>query len=498
MSDLHKDGRDLARGALTVMAGFVPRTLAGLGFLYVAGNLYGAEALGRYYIVIAAIELMGAVTVFGAKRALFPLLNAAEAGGKGKAGLADVTLAALLVSLGLALPSALGLHIWLASLDHDLGRLGPFLAALIPIIALIDILLSATRHWRTMGYDVAARSIAFPWTRVAASGLLGALGFGIDGLMAAYGLALLASAAIALFGFARLCGISGLRAARPRRALLRAVVRAGAPVMLVELMTTGLRRADILLVGLIAGPAAAGPYGAAKELATTVEKTHQLFTPVLAPVVAQTLARRGGAEVGRRIAQVTRWVLSLQLAQFLFFWQAGAILLGWMGAGFAAAATPLLILLGAEVMHALAAGAELPVLYTRPWLSPLVMLASLAAMLLASIVLIPPYGALGAALAMLVAIAVMSLACLSLARRLVGANILAPSLLRPLIAAGFVLILLTLIEGWLAALDPAVRLAFAVILALVPYGVLLALMGLAPEDRAAVSALLGKKRAKRR
>ena len=52
-----QDTRALAKGGRTNFFGFVLRLIARIPFLVIAGQLYGAEALGRFAYAIMIVEL---------------------------------------------------------------------------------------------------------------------------------------------------------------------------------------------------------------------------------------------------------------------------------------------------------------------------------------------------------------------------------------------------------------------------------------------------------
>ena len=67
------DGGDiaaLAKGGRTNFLGFLLRLAARLPFLFIAGRLYGAEALGRFASALLVVELAAMICSMGEKRGL--------------------------------------------------------------------------------------------------------------------------------------------------------------------------------------------------------------------------------------------------------------------------------------------------------------------------------------------------------------------------------------------------------------------------------------------
>ena len=60
----------LARGGRTNVFGFLLRLAARLPFLFIAGRLYGAAALGRFAAAIIVVEFAAQFATLGLKRGL--------------------------------------------------------------------------------------------------------------------------------------------------------------------------------------------------------------------------------------------------------------------------------------------------------------------------------------------------------------------------------------------------------------------------------------------
>jgi hypothetical protein len=58
----------LAKGGRTNVFGFVLRLIARLPFLFIAGQLYGAEALGRFAYAVIVVEFAAQLATLGLKR----------------------------------------------------------------------------------------------------------------------------------------------------------------------------------------------------------------------------------------------------------------------------------------------------------------------------------------------------------------------------------------------------------------------------------------------
>ncbi|MGD8326369.1 MAG: oligosaccharide flippase family protein [Sphingomonadales bacterium] len=487
MVDKSSDRKDLGRGALAMLAGFVPRSIAGLSFLFLAGNLFGASNLGSFFVATATVEILGAFCVLGMKRSLYPFLEEAEADGADNQAISAITWSALALSLGLAVPLSIISFFALKAVMPDVAT--HYLAFALPLIVLADVLLAITRHRRVMVYYILSRSVLEPWAKALLCALFGFLGILKFGLIFAYLGGLSAAVGVALWGYVKLFG---LQFTKPAKNTAAKIFTRSFPTMITDLLQMAARRADLILIGTLAGPALAGPYGVAKEITTNVQKTHELFAPVLAPITAQTLARFGGKSAGQQLAQVNRWIFTLQVVQWLFFVPTAAAFLSWAGDGFEALGPTLLILLGAEVIIATTLSAELPLVFARPWIATLITSVGIAIQLSLCAILIPSYGALGAAYGVLASALVLAALRLLSARVLTGAECINGAMFKPLIAGGCGLSLILLAQPYLVDFHPALLISTSVILALLPFSLLIYMLGISPEDRGLLSDLMGK------
>ena len=91
------DMATLARGGRLNAFGFILRLAARLPFLFIAGRVYGAEALGRFAYAVLTVEFASQLATFGLRRGLAQLL--ANAKKPHACVVADALLLSLLGSL---------------------------------------------------------------------------------------------------------------------------------------------------------------------------------------------------------------------------------------------------------------------------------------------------------------------------------------------------------------------------------------------------------------
>jgi O-antigen/teichoic acid export membrane protein len=185
----------LARGGRTSFFGYVLRLAARFPFLFIAGRLYGAEALGRFAYATMVVELVAMLATLGLKRGLAEDLARRPDDQAG--AMADALLVALLASiLGAAVLIALPELLFPATSPHPLDR---WFAAVVPFIALADVALAGLAFHHDVGATVRARSIIEPWILSIAALALAFTAWKGDGMLIAYALSMLAAFLAALF-----------------------------------------------------------------------------------------------------------------------------------------------------------------------------------------------------------------------------------------------------------------------------------------------------------
>ncbi|RMB07747.1 lipopolysaccharide biosynthesis protein [Eilatimonas milleporae] len=482
------DIRDIARGVLASLGGFGGRMLARLILMLIAGQLYGATALGLLGQVAALTEILAAIAVLGLKRSLLDQLSAVTGGrdhtdrdAETAAAVRGTVKAALAASLMLSalLSLVLGL-IWPLLFPEQ--AMPPLLYLAVPGIVFADVAGTAIRFRRIIKWEVAARCVMEPWTFLIAAAVLYGAGFSETGLLTAYALSALAAAAGIAAGLARAYGVRSLAAARVRPAALYNSLRKSLPVGITDIGVMMFRRADILLLSLFAGHQATGVYYMAQQIVTVPHKVHQLFEPMAAPVLAKLHHQRKRAAIGAQLAGICRWVFTLQLALTVPFAVFGDTLLSLFGDHFSIGMTVLALLLAAELLDGSFALTETPLVFARPGIPLRLVLLTLAVEFAAISLLAPLAGAAGAAAGFLIAMAGLAACRLVMIRRCLNIRIINGAFAVPAALAAAVGLALVA-SRQLPVLERGDVSGAVILLAIVLFLGLARLLALTPEDR---------------
>ncbi|MFZ4688599.1 MAG: lipopolysaccharide biosynthesis protein [Polymorphobacter sp.] len=382
----------LARGGRTSFIGYVLRLAARFPFLFIAGRMYGAEALGRFAYATMVVELVAMFATLGLKRGL-----AEDMANRGPDGEAHALYDGLLVSIlaaciGAAVLIAVPQIVFPSSKITGLDRFFPLI-----IIAIVvsDICLSGLAFRLDIGATVRARSLVEPWMLSIAALALAFTWLKPDGLIIAYLLSMVAAAAASLWPALRSFGFVGHW--RPHPGTLWALARKNVPLAGADIAEWGARRLDIFILGRFASPEIVGIYYVAQQIASLPQRLKSSFDPILAPVLTTNLAANRIDKVAGHVRQISFWVGSAQLGVVLALGMTGRAGMGLFGPVFASGAAVLVALLVAELLAAQAAVAESALIYVARHRNLLWSLAGIGVQIGVSLILVPIYGGVGAA-----------------------------------------------------------------------------------------------------
>ncbi len=390
------------------MVGAVITTVAGFASLILVSRRYGQASTGVLFTAVGVFTLLANTAKIGTEASMTWFVAHARASGR-RGAIARVVSAALSGSALAAMAIAVVAGFAAAPLatlltdDPDLGEdmraLLVVLAVAIPGWALAQASLGAMRGFGSMRPSVMVGAVVRPGVQLVVLTVLVLMSAPLWVLGFAWLTAGLAAAVVGLRWLARRMGTIPATAddgrgefwahARPRAAS--------------DVLHGGLERLDVILVGALAGSAAAGSYAAANRLVLAGQLVLMAIAQAVAPPVATHLAsgRPGDAEVV--VQRVTGWSVVL-------LWPAMAVMVtgapGIMtvfGEDFADTAIVVAVLgVGMALVSAMGPGDAVLLMTGDSRGSMHNHVAALVSMVVVALVCIPPFGAVGAALAWVV------------------------------------------------------------------------------------------------
>ena len=382
-ADPHGDSdiADLAKGGRTNFFGFLLRLAARVPFLFIAGRLYGPDALGRFALAILVVEFAAQLATFGLKRGLAQQLS------KDERPHVHICWDALFIA-GIA--SAVGATI-LAAVpalmfpNSNINGLEQLLPLTIFAIAWSDVSLAALAYRHDVAATVRARAIIEPWTISIAAGTLYFYSRR-DGLILAYALSMIAALTASLIPFFRAYGWP--RGWRPQGMELFRLARRNMPLAAADAIEWGTRNVDRFILGLFFSPAVVGIYWVAQQIVTLPQKLKTSFDPILGPVITQNLEAGNKAAVAAQVRQVGFWIMAAQAGIALALAIPGEAVMGLAGRDFVRGTGVLAFLLAAEVIAAMAVVSEAALVYVARHRNLMISFATIALQIALSFALI--------------------------------------------------------------------------------------------------------------
>jgi O-antigen/teichoic acid export membrane protein len=415
----------IAKGGRTNLLGFPIRLLGRIPFLLIAGRLYGADALGRLASALVVIEFLALLSSMGLKRGLARRLTEEDTHP------ANAVADAMLISVFFGSCATIALWLFPAPMFPS-GRYAP-VDLLLPLaiisITVADIALAALAYRFDVGATVRARSIVEPWTISAAAGAFYFL-VPQGGLSLAFIFANLCTMVTAVIPLIRAYGMP--QRWRPNPLHLLALARANLPLALTEGIEWGSRRLDVFVLGMFASPSAVGVYYIAQQVASLPQKLKTSFEPILGPVITRSLKDRDYPAIALQVCQVGFWITAAQTGIALALGIPGEGVMGLVGPGFVGGTGALAFLLAAEVVAATAVVSDAALIYMARMKNLLISFTTIAlqaGLTIGGILLVDALGmdqlyrAAAAAGALMLSLAVASVAKSWLLSRLLGQRI---------------------------------------------------------------------------
>ncbi|CAA9520093.1 MAG: Membrane protein [uncultured Sphingomonas sp.] len=470
----------LARGGRVNFFGFVLRLAARLPFLFIAGRMYGPEALGRFAYAVLIVEFAAQLATLGLKRGL-----AQQLARKDKPDVCTCWDALLVAAVGAGIGMTI-LFVFPQAMfpNSEIHGLEWLLPVAVIALAWSDVMLAALAYRHDVGATVRARAIVEPWT-ISIAAFVFAFLSQRDGLIIAYAMSMVGALIASAVPFLRTYGLA--RGWKPNPAESWRMARRYLPVAAADTVEWGSRRIDIAILGLFASPAIVGIYYVAQNVASLPSKLKTSFDPILGPVIASNVEKGDRAAIAKQVRQVGFWVIAAQAGVALALGIPGEGVMGLVGPAFVAGTAALAFLLGAEVVAATATTSEAALIYIarhRNMVLSLLMIALQAVLTVGLILLMRRLGwpdmwqATAPAIALALALAFAAVSKARLLARLLGHPVSGwrwPIVWATAAAA---------IVGQLAVMLPEwAELAVGIPAILGAFGAVIWIKGFGPEDR---------------
>ena len=402
-------GTELARGAIVNTVALVAANLRGI-FTFLTARLLGNSALGTFGIAWSTTDLLSKLGIFGMDTSTIALVSAREAAGD-RAGSRALMRRAIMFGLLFSVVTSLVGIVSFRTIGERFGvrpdvvRSTSLMLLAIPGIALYRISNGVSRGMKVMRHDLYSKGFTETFGTIAA--LLVAIAIGLRELAPVVAV-LFGTGAGGLMAFVLSRGLFSGSADSSAQSAKPSILRFSAPIAIYSLLNLLIMRMDVLLLGFL-GPSVGvtigtvGIFVASVEVAGGMRKVRQAFDPMFTPIIARQSAQRDRAAMEQSFAQLGRWVLAAQLPLMGVLCLAGGIGLRIFGPGFEAGALWVALLAIAHATNSFVGLAETVIMIQRPGLNLINSGATVLLQFGASLLLIPRFGATGAALGMVLA-----------------------------------------------------------------------------------------------
>lgn len=354
-----REAQRLARAGLLTFAGAAVSAGMGLVLTVVLARGLGDSGSGVVLQAIGILAIATAVTKSGMDSVgvwLMPRLASEAIEVRGALALMGVTA---LTTSALGALAVLGALTW-SGVDGEVAETLRGLMWALPASALLLVALAATRGLGGVVPYVVVGSIGLPAVRPLVVGLVVAAGGGAALAAVGWAAPLPVALAVAILVLRsqvlrveRLAGARGSWRPTPERR--RAALAFAWPRTISAVLEQGLLWLDILIVGAVAGSAAAGVYGAAGRLIMAGLIVDTALRVVVSPRISALLHEGRTQQVQELYRVAASWLVLFSTPVYLLLAVFGPVVMSWLGPDFADGAGVLVVLsVGATV--ALCAG----------------------------------------------------------------------------------------------------------------------------------------------
>ncbi len=405
-------GVELKRGAFLNTIAMLASNFRGI-FTFLVARMLGPAALGVFSVAWSTTDILSKIGVLGLDNAIITFIARSEAVGNHAR---SRTLFRVAVVLGVAQSAVVAvLAIAAIRLFHHRLHLQPEMVSALAVVlcampglALYRISTSVSRGMKVMRHDIFSRGITEPIATTLAFLIVFIIGLKTFApeLAAIIGTAISGLVALALA--AKLFrGASEDRHVVSHLAEARQLIGYSAPISAYQLINAFIARLDLILLGYFVGRApgvtlaTVGIYAAVIGTANGLRKVNQAFNPIFMPVVAGMTATGDHELAAHTYARLAQWMLWILLPLVAVMALAGGTILLIYGSAFQQGSVWLGIVALASAVNAFVALGETVIMVQRPRLNLLHSSITCAVAAGGLLWLIPRFGAMGAALGIL-------------------------------------------------------------------------------------------------
>jgi O-antigen/teichoic acid export membrane protein len=454
-------GVELKRGALLNTIAMLASNFRGI-FTFLVARLLGPAALGIFSVAWSTTDIISKIGVLGLDNTITTFIARSEAVGDRARSRALFRIAVVLgiaqsvITAGIVI---VGLRFFNKHLHVQPQMVSALVLVLcaMPGLALYRISTAISRGMKVMQHDIYSRGLTEPIATTLAFLLALAVGFKESSPEVAAIVGTAASGLIALALASKLfCHIPTHAELVSPLSEARSLIAYGAPISIYQLINAFIARLDLLMLGYFVGRApgvtlaTVGIYSAVIGTANGLRKVNQTFNPIFAPVVAGMTATGDHQIASATYARLAQWMLWILLPLVAVLSLAGSTILLIYGPAFWQGGVWLGIVALASATNAFVSLGETVIMVQRPRLNLLHSAITCVVAFAGLLLLIPRFGALGAAVGILIPYIVQGLLRYATLRWVFHWKDSWSDISPPLVAAGIAIIPALICRGFLS------------------------------------------------
>src|SRR5919198_1916041 len=405
-------GVELKRGAFLNTIAMLASNFRGI-FTFLVARLLGPAALGLYSVAWSTTDIISKIGVLALDNAVTTFIARSEAVGDRARSRALFRVAVIMgvaqsvVTAGLVIIALRFFNNRLHVQPQMVSALALVLCAM-PGLALYRISTAVSRGMKVMQHDIYSRGLTEPLATTLAFLLAFAVGFGASSPQVAAVVGSAASGLIALrLALTLFRNIPAHAHVVSPFAEARSLIAYAAPISVYQLINAFISRLDLLMLAYFVGRApgvtlaTVGVYSAVIGTANGLRKVNQAFNPIFAPVVAGMTATGDHETAATTYARLAEWMLWILLPLVVVLSLAGSTILLIYGPKFQQGGAWIGIVALASATNAFVSLGETVIMVQRPHLNLLHSSITGAVAAAGLLFLIPRFGAMGAAIGIL-------------------------------------------------------------------------------------------------
>ncbi|MEM2125330.1 MAG: flippase [Candidatus Methanosuratincola sp.] len=477
----------VAKGGGVTYAGKLFLSVTRIVTSVLLARLLGANQYGMYTLALSASNIAVGIAVFGLDSALirYVAILANRRDEKGLWGALQVGIGTAMLLSVLTGTFLFAFATIIAERTFQEPQLAPLLqlvSVIVPFLTLSEILAGANRGFKRMDYAVIAQFVAQPVIRLVLIGILAFSGFNTVHAILTFGLADLSASLLLLYYLNKEFSLK--RSLLHARRDLREIFNFSIPFWLSDMMLWLKNNLQPLLIGTLNTITGVGVFSIVNNITRVSGEFASSINTSSKPIIAELHDRGDVKQLGRIYQTANKWNVMVQLPIFLIMVLFPGQILSIFGSSFAAGATTLVVLAFADLVS-VGTGMGGTIIdmtgYTK--LKLLNSTIRIALYFILDILLIPRFGLIGAAMAILLGELVVNL--LRLIQVFVLFRILPfnRSFAKPVTSIGLALACSMLLNIWFPADSNYFMTILHMVLVVMIYAAAILSLGLNEEER---------------